>query len=73
MFPALKTTVSGLEPQSKYFILLDLCLADDSRYKWTGSEWQVGFYYLSRHCVINLVRYHTKLYDLSDSISGKIV
>ena len=33
MFPALKTTVSGLEPASKYYILLDLCLADDSRYK----------------------------------------
>ena len=42
MFPSLKATVSGLEPQSKYFVLLDLCLADDSRYKWTGSEWQVA-------------------------------
>ena len=42
MFPALKSTVSGLEPAAKYYILLDLCLADDSRYKWTGSEWQVA-------------------------------
>lgn len=42
MFPALKTTVSGLEPSAKYYVLLDLCLADDSRYKWTGSEWQVA-------------------------------
>ena len=42
MFPALKTTVSGLEPAAKYYVLLDLCLADDSRYKWTGSEWQVA-------------------------------
>lgn len=42
MFPALKSTVSGLEPAAKYYILLDLCLADDSRYKWTGAEWQVA-------------------------------
>ena len=42
MFPALKTTVSGLEPAAKYYVLLDLCLANDSRYKWTGSEWQVA-------------------------------
>ena len=38
----LEATVSGLEPAAKYYVLLDLCLADDSRYKWTGSEWQVA-------------------------------
>lgn len=42
MFPTLKTSVDGLDPNKKYVILLDLCLADDSRYKWTGSDWQVA-------------------------------
>ena len=42
MFPTLKTTVSGLEPDTKYAVLLDLCLADDCRYKWTGNDWQVA-------------------------------
>ena len=42
MFPTLKTTVSGLEPEKKYYILLDLMLADDCRYKFTGKEWTVA-------------------------------
>eukprot|EP00093_Oithona_nana_P013459 13459.XXX_934402_930288_1 [CDS] Oithona nana genome sequencing. len=42
MFPTLKTTVSGLDPDKKYYILLDLMLADDCRYKFTGKEWTVA-------------------------------
>lgn len=42
MFPTLKTTVSGLSPEKKYYILLDLTLADDCRYKYTGKEWVVA-------------------------------
>ena len=42
MFPTLKTTVSGLDPEKKYYILLDLMLADDCRYKFTGKEWTVA-------------------------------
>ncbi|CAB4063364.1 T-box transcription factor TBX1,T-box transcription factor T,T-box transcription factor TBX6,Optomotor-blind protein,T-box transcription factor T homolog 2,T-box protein VegT,T-box transcription factor TBX1-A,T-box transcription factor TBX3,T-box transcription factor TBX15,T-box transcription factor TBX20,T-box transcription factor TBX18,T-box transcription factor TBX22,T-box protein 2,T-box transcription factor TBX1-B,T-box protein VegT-A,T-box transcription factor mls-1,T-box transcription factor TBX21,T len=34
--------VSGLDPSSKYFVLLDLILADDCRYKFTGKEWVVA-------------------------------
>ena len=29
-------------PKQKYFILLDLILADDCRYKFTGKEWNVA-------------------------------
>ncbi|XP_040565691.1 T-box-containing protein TBX6L [Lepeophtheirus salmonis] len=42
MFPTLKAQVSGLDPSSKYFVLLDLILADDCRYKFTGKEWVVA-------------------------------
>ncbi len=42
MFPTLKTTVSGLDPKANYYILLDLHLADDCRYKYTGKEWTVA-------------------------------
>ena len=42
MFPTLKTTVEGLNPEKKYFVLLDLTLADDCRYKYTGKEWTVA-------------------------------
>ena len=42
MFPTLKTTVSGMDPEKKYYILLDLQLADDCRYKFTGKEWSVA-------------------------------
>ena len=42
MFPTMKVTVSGLDPQAKYFILMDLVLADDCRYKFTGKEWTVA-------------------------------
>jgi hypothetical protein len=42
MFPTLKTTVSGLDPEKKYYILLDLQLADDCRYKFSGKEWTVA-------------------------------
>lgn len=36
MFPTLKANVSGLDPKASYYVLLDLCLADDCRYKYTG-------------------------------------
>ena len=42
MFPTLKVNVEGLDPKTKYFILLDLVLADDCRYKFTGKEWTVA-------------------------------
>ena len=42
MFPTLKTTVSGLDPEKKYYVLLDLMLADDCRYKFSGKEWTIA-------------------------------
>ena len=36
MFPQLKFRVSGLDPKSKYILLLDIVAADDLRYKFHG-------------------------------------
>lgn len=33
MFPQMKFRVSGLDPKSKYILLLDVVSADDFRYK----------------------------------------
>jgi len=36
MFPTLKVNVSGLDPNAKYFVLMDLVLADDSRFRFNA-------------------------------------
>ncbi|CAL4075790.1 unnamed protein product [Meganyctiphanes norvegica] len=42
MFPTVKMSASGLEPNTKYFVLVDIVPADDSRYKFQGKEWVVA-------------------------------
>ena len=42
MFPTLRLNVTGLEPQSKYIMFIDIINADDNRYKFNKSEWQVS-------------------------------
>lgn len=42
MFPTVKMSASGLEPNTKYFVLMDIVPADDSRYKFQGKEWVVA-------------------------------
>ena len=42
MFPTIKMTVSGLESNVKYFVLMDIVPADESRYKFQGKEWVVA-------------------------------
>ena len=41
MFPTFKINITGLEPQSKYILLMDVIPADDNRYKYNNSEWNV--------------------------------
>ncbi len=41
MFPALKVTVSGLDPTLNYMVLIDMVPADNYRYKYHESEWVV--------------------------------
>ncbi len=42
MFPTMKVSLDGLDESKQYFVLLDLVLADDCRYKFTGKEWNVA-------------------------------
>lgn len=40
MFPSLKLSFEGLQPDAKYFMVIDVLPADDSRYKFHGSSTQ---------------------------------
>ncbi|XP_046441661.1 T-box-containing protein TBX6L-like [Daphnia pulex] len=42
MFPTLKVNLSGLDPNTKYFVLLDLVLADDSRFRFNAGWLRSG-------------------------------
>lgn len=42
MFPTLKVNLSGLDPNAKYFVLLDLVLADDSRFRFNAGWLRSG-------------------------------
>ncbi|KAJ0019819.1 hypothetical protein NQD34_007388 [Periophthalmus magnuspinnatus] len=42
MFPPLRLRCSGLEPKSKYMVLLDIVAADESRYKFHQGRWTVA-------------------------------
>ena len=39
MFPTVKVTASGLEASQHYFVLMDIVLAEEFRYKYSGKEW----------------------------------
>ncbi|KAF6206962.1 hypothetical protein GE061_018199 [Apolygus lucorum] len=41
MFPSLRIGLSGLEPDQRYFVLLETSLADCHRYKFSAAEWTV--------------------------------
>lgn len=41
MFPVVKISVSGLEPDDKYAIVMDIIPVGDNRYKFHDSEWVV--------------------------------
>ncbi|PNF41015.1 hypothetical protein B7P43_G08821 [Cryptotermes secundus] len=40
MFPVITLEVSGLEPEARYFIVMEICLSSDRRYKFVGAEWK---------------------------------
>ncbi|XP_049641151.1 T-box transcription factor T-like isoform X3 [Suncus etruscus] len=42
MFPVLKVTVSGLDPNAMYSFLLDFVAADSHRWKYVNGEWVPG-------------------------------
>lgn len=42
MFPVLKVSVSGLDPNAMYSFLLDFVAADGHRWKYVNGEWVLG-------------------------------
>ncbi|KAK1156635.1 T-box transcription factor TBX5-A isoform X1 [Acipenser oxyrinchus oxyrinchus] len=41
MFPSYKVKVTGLNPKTKYILLMDVVPADDHRYKFADNKWSV--------------------------------
>ncbi|KAG9353871.1 hypothetical protein JZ751_011995 [Albula glossodonta] len=41
MFPSYKVKVNGLNPKTKYILLMDVVPADDHRYKFADNKWSV--------------------------------
>ncbi|KAL8176655.1 UNVERIFIED_CONTAM: hypothetical protein K2H54_037317 [Gekko kuhli] len=42
MFPQLKVSVTGLDPEAKYLMLVDVVPVGGSRYKWHGKRWEAS-------------------------------
>ncbi|KAJ8346889.1 hypothetical protein SKAU_G00282900 [Synaphobranchus kaupii] len=42
MFPSYKVKVTGLNPKTKYILLMDVVPADDHRYKFADNKWSVS-------------------------------
>lgn len=41
MFPSYKVKVTGMNPKTKYILLIDIVPADDHRYKFCDNKWYV--------------------------------
>lgn len=41
MFPGYKVKVTGLNPKTKYILLMDIVPGDDHRYKFADNKWLV--------------------------------
>lgn len=39
MFPSYKVKVTGLNPKTKYILLMDIVPSDDHRYKFADNKW----------------------------------
>ncbi|XP_017277494.1 T-box transcription factor TBX4 [Kryptolebias marmoratus] len=42
MFPSFKVKVTGMNPKTKYILLIDIVPADDHRYKFCDNKWMVA-------------------------------
>ncbi len=42
MFPVLRASISGLDPNAMYSVLLDFVAADNNRWKYVNGEWVPG-------------------------------
>lgn len=44
MFPSYKVKVTGLNPKTKYILLMDIVPADDHRYKFADNKWYASWH-----------------------------
>ena len=42
MFPAVKVRISGLNPRTKYIVLLEIIPVDECRYKFHNCRWSIA-------------------------------
>lgn len=42
MFPTIRVKLEGLDPKTKYILVMDLIPVDDNRYKYHNGEWIVS-------------------------------
>lgn len=74
MFPSFKVKVTGLNPKTKYILLMDVVPADDHRYKFADNKWFVGHLCkLLMHDRVNCrtaVYIYTELFSLYREASG---
>lgn len=42
MFPAIKVRISGLNPRTKYIVLLEIVPVDECRYKFHNCRWSIA-------------------------------
>lgn len=51
MFPSFKVKVTGLNPKTKYILLMDVVPADDHRYKFADNKWYVNKGQTNKNCI----------------------
>ena len=42
MFPTIRVKLEGLDPKTKYFLVMDILPVDDNRFKYHNGEWIVS-------------------------------
>jgi hypothetical protein len=42
MFPSIRVNLSGLNPSSKYNLIVDIIPADENRYKYQSGNWIIN-------------------------------
>lgn len=69
MFPSYKVKVTGLNPKTKYILLMDIVPGDDHRYKFADNKWFVYWISLPHHKAL-IAQYFWRMQNGSNSSEG---
>jgi len=63
MFPSFKVKVTGLNPKTKYILLMDVVPADDHRYKFADNKWFVShqLFYSQLMSLVQVIIYFAQI------------